>query len=97
MEKSRERWLEENEERRMEESEKKKRIGKAEELKKKWELLRECIQITKMNGENWKKRTIEETKRIKEEEKKERPELARSKKMKFVDEYFRLNILKSIS
>ena len=66
-----------------EERERKERKDLAARLTGKWELARECTKYIRENSESWKERTFQETKRIKEEEKRLRLEVASRKKSKF--------------
>ena len=58
-------------------------MQKAGELSRRWELLRLCGEYIKENSNSWKKRSLEETRRIKEEEKSLRLEIAGMKKVKY--------------
>jgi hypothetical protein len=51
-------------------------------LSESWGLMRECVAFIKENSEGWKRRSAEETKRIKEEEKTRRLEMIAEKRKK---------------
>ena len=59
------------------------RKREAKRKKEVWDLMRESMDFLSKNQERWKERRIEESKRIKEEDKKDRLAIAKEKKKRY--------------